>query len=113
MFLLLEHLKQGLAAYELYYRELRKDFELRIKEAEGRLEIVLSEIQMASSMEDNGRTPGKECGILDFTSRMTMMSVHIADEDAFFHHSLKKIFCGCHIKDAFCSMLAFTLEQGH
>ncbi|XP_072038240.1 uncharacterized protein [Amphiura filiformis] len=47
-----KHLKQGLASFELYYRELRKDFELRIKEAEISIEVALADLQVTSSMGD-------------------------------------------------------------
>ena len=53
-----EHLKQGLASFELYYRDLCKDFELRIKEAETSLEVALAELQMTTSLEDNANTAG-------------------------------------------------------
>ena len=59
LFIMTEHLKQGLAAFELYYRELRKDFELRIKEAETSLEVALAELQMTTSLEDSANIAGK------------------------------------------------------
>ncbi len=62
----------------MYYRELRKDFEVRIREAETSLEVALGDLQVTSSLdEEQPGQAGNELLMCDWFLELLSLKLYI------------------------------------